>query len=81
VANASWSWGNIGTIATGAAGAFAASNPSDSLVDLIYALKPGYRQNATFVMNRRTQAAIRKFKDSTGVYLWQPPARPRAAPA
>jgi HK97 family phage major capsid protein len=74
VANASWSWGNIGTIATGAAGAFAASNPSDSLVDLIYALKPGYRQNATFVMNRRTQAAIRKFKDSTGVYLWQPPA-------
>jgi HK97 family phage major capsid protein len=74
VANASWSWGNIGTIATGAAGAFAASNPSDSLVDLVYALKPGYRQNATFVMNRRTQAAIRKFKDSTGVYLWQPPA-------
>jgi HK97 family phage major capsid protein len=74
VANASWSWGNIGTIATGVAGAFAASNPSDSLVDLIYALKPGYRQNATFVMNRRTQAAIRKFKDSTGVYLWQPPA-------
>jgi len=74
VANASWSWGNLGYIASGAAGAFAASNPSDVLVDLIYALKPGYRQNASFVMNRRTQAAIRKFKDSTGVYLWQPPA-------
>jgi len=25
-------------------------------------------------MNRRTQAAVRKFKDSTGHYLWQPPA-------
>lgn len=75
VADASWSWGNIGTIATGAVGAFAASNPSDSLVDLIYALKPGYRQNASFVINRRTQAAIRKSKDSTGVYLWQPPAQ------
>lgn len=74
VANASWSWGNIGTIATGAAGAFAASNPSDSLVDLIYALRPGYRQNASFVMNRRTQAMVRKFRDSTGVYMWQPPA-------
>ncbi|ABD87364.1 phage major capsid protein [Rhodopseudomonas palustris] len=76
VVNATWSWGNIGSILSGAAGGFAAQNPSDVLVDLIYALKAGYRQNASFVMNRRTQAAIRKFKDSTGVYLWQPPAQP-----
>ena len=41
-------------------------NPSDVLVDLIYALKAGYRQNATFVMNRKTQSAIRKFKDCAG---------------
>ncbi|MBB5047821.1 HK97 family phage major capsid protein [Rhodopseudomonas rhenobacensis] len=75
VANGSWSWGNLGTIASGAAGGFAASNPSDVLVDLIYALKAGYRQNGAFVMNRKTQAAIRKFKDSTGAYLWQPPAQ------
>jgi HK97 family phage major capsid protein len=74
VANASWSWGNIGYIASGAAGAFAASNPSDVLVDLIYAVKAGYRQNGSFVMNRKTQSAIRKFKDTTGNYLWQPPA-------
>jgi len=74
VANASWSWGKIGHVATGVAGDFAASDPSDSLVDLIYALKAGYRQNASFVMNRRTQAEVRKFKDTTGVYLWQPPA-------
>src|SRR4029077_6681427 len=74
IANASWSWGNIGYIASGAAGAFAASNPSDVLIDLIYALKAGYRQNAVFVMNRKTQAAIRKFKDTQGDYLWQPPA-------
>lgn len=74
VAEASWSWGNIGVLNTGAAGAFPASNPSDVLVDLVYALKAGYRQNAAFVMNRKTQAAIRKFKDSTGSYLWQPPA-------
>ena len=75
VANASWSWGNLGYVASGNAGAFAASNASDVLVDLIYALKAGYRQNASFVMNRKTQAAIRKFKDSTGAYLWQPPAQ------
>jgi HK97 family phage major capsid protein len=75
VANASWTWGNIGYIASGAAGAFPASNPSDVLVDLIYAVKAGYRQNAVFVMNRKTQAAIRKFKDGQGNYLWQPPAQ------
>lgn len=75
VANASWSWGNIGYIASGAAGAFPASNPSDVLVDLIYAVNAGYRQNAVFVMNRRTQSTIRKFKDTTGHYLWQPPAQ------
>jgi HK97 family phage major capsid protein len=74
VANGSWTWGNIGTIATGAAGAFPASDPSDVLIDLIYALRPGYRQNATFVMNRKTQSTVRKFKDTTGNYLWQPPA-------
>lgn len=74
VAEASWSWGNVGVLNTGVAGAFPASNPSDVLVDLVYALKAGYRQNAAFVMNRKTQAQIRKFKDSTGNYLWQPPA-------
>jgi HK97 family phage major capsid protein len=74
IANASWVWGDIGYIATGAAGAFPSSDPSDVLVDLIYALKAGYRQNAVFVMNRKTQASISKFKDSQGNYLWQPPA-------
>ena len=73
--NASWSWGNLGYLVSGAAGTFAASNPSDTLVDLIYALKAGYRQNGSFVMNRKTQATIRKFKDTTGAYLWQPPAQ------
>ena len=59
---------------TGAAGAFPEDDPADVLVDLVYALKAGYRQNATFVMNRRTQSTIRKFKDANGLYLWQPPA-------
>jgi HK97 family phage major capsid protein len=74
VANASWTWGNTGYIATGVAGGFAASNPSDKLVDVIYALKAGYRQNGRWVVSRSTQAAIRKFKDAQGNYLWQPAA-------
>ncbi len=73
VADASWSWGNIGVLNSGAAGAFAAANPSDVLIDLIYALRTGYRQNGTFLMNRRTQSAIRRFKDSAGNYIWMPP--------
>jgi len=75
LANSAWTWGSLGYIATGVSGAFAASSPSDALVDLVYALKAGYRQNASFVMNRKTQSAVRKFKDSTGQYLWQPPAQ------
>ncbi|WP_245943962.1 phage major capsid protein [Acuticoccus kandeliae] len=74
VADASWEWGKIGRVNTGVSGAFPASNPGDVLIDLVYALKSGYRQNAHFVMNRRTQAAIRKLKDGEGNYLWAPPS-------
>jgi HK97 family phage major capsid protein len=73
-AEATWSWGNLGFIISGADGAFPSSNPSDPLVDLVYALKAGYRQNGTFVMNRKTQAAVRKLKDADGNYMWTPPA-------
>ena len=78
VAQASWTWGNTGYIATGVAGGFAATNPTDKMVDLIYSLKAGYRQNARWLLNRNTQAAIRKFKDGQGNYLWQPAATPDA---
>ncbi|MFT3672696.1 phage major capsid protein [Aestuariivirga sp.] len=74
VANATWAWGAMGYVATGTAGAFPASNPSDKLVDMIYAVKAGYRQNGTWIMNRATQSLIRKFKDAAGNYLWQPAA-------
>jgi len=74
--NDTWEWGKLGYIATGVEGGFADNSPSDKLVDLIYSLKAGYRQNAVWVMSRSTQAEIRKFKDNTGNYLWQPPAAP-----
>ena len=56
VAEASWVWGEIGYIVTGVSGALPASHPSDMLIDTVYALKAGYRQNANWVMNRKTQA-------------------------
>lgn len=73
VADSSWSWGSLGYIATGAAGAWKATGPSDTLIDTVYSLKAGHRQNGTFMMNRRTQSDIRKFKDADGNYLWRPP--------
>ncbi len=74
VAEDSWAWGSIGYVATGISGDFAEEAPADELIELVYALKAGYRQNARFVFNRRTQASLRKLKDADGRYIWMPPA-------
>ena len=76
VADASQTWGDIGFVASGAAGAFASSSPSDRLIDLIYAPKAQFRPNGRFVMNRKTVSAVRKFKDADGAYIWSPASRP-----
>lgn len=44
----------------------------DEILDLFYSLKSPYRKNSVFVLNDATVKAIRKLKDSTGQYLWQP---------
>lgn len=72
VANASYAWGSVGYVASGGAAGFAASNPSDYLIDLQHSLKRQYRAGASFVMNDATLGAIRKFKDGQGLYLWAP---------
>lgn len=61
-------FGAIGTVASGASGAITA----DAVIDLIYALKKGYRANAGFFCNNLTLRDIRKLKDGQGNYLWQP---------
>jgi HK97 family phage major capsid protein len=71
VADSSWAWEKIGYLKTGVSGGFAAT-PADILIDLIYALKAGYRANAQWVMNRSTQGEIRKIKDGDGNYIWRP---------
>lgn len=75
VADASYAWGNIGYVVSGVAAALSDSthNGADAITDLVYALKQGYRGNARFLMNRKTQATIRKLKSKTEeLYLWQP---------
>jgi HK97 family phage major capsid protein len=75
VANTSYAWGKLGYVASGVAAALTDSthNGADALIDLVYSLKQGYRQNSGFLMNRKTQAVIRKLKSKTEeLYLWQP---------
>ncbi len=70
VDDASWTWGNLGYVATGAAGDFSAVDPADAIIDLVYALNAEYRAGATFVMNSKTAGAVRKMKDADGRFLW-----------
>lgn len=77
VANASYAWGSLGYIASGAAADFATTSATlaktDAMIDLYYALKSGYRNNASWLMSDAVMATVRKFKDAEGAYLWAPP--------
>jgi HK97 family phage major capsid protein len=44
----------------------------DEVMDLFYSLKSPYRKRATFLMHDSTVKAVRKLKDGSGQYLWQP---------
>lgn len=70
VDNSSWSWGDLGYVATGATGDFDGIDPADAIVDLVYSLGARYRANASFVMNSKTAGAVRKMKDADGRFLW-----------
>jgi HK97 family phage major capsid protein len=78
VANASYAWGSLGYVVTGAAAAFATPStsvsPADALISLVHALKQGYRNGATFIMNDAVMGTVRSFKDANGAYIWAPPS-------
>ncbi|MCL1857695.1 MAG: phage major capsid protein [Oscillospiraceae bacterium] len=44
----------------------------DEMIDLYHSLREPYRRKAVFIVNDLTVKAIRKLKDTTGQYLWQP---------
>lgn len=45
---------------------------ADSVIALNYQLNARYRGNARFAANTVTQGHLRRLKDTTGQYLWQP---------
>jgi HK97 family phage major capsid protein len=59
-------------INSGAAGAFAAANPGDKIIDLIAAIPSAVRAGSKFVANPLTIAELRKLKDGDGNYLFIP---------
>jgi HK97 family phage major capsid protein len=63
-------FGTLQYIASGQAAALPAN--TDTFYDLIYSLRARYRNNARWLTSKLVLAALRKYKDSTGQYLWQP---------
>lgn len=48
------------------------TSPELKLIDLVHSLKAGHRQGASWVMNSKTLAQVRKLKAADGSFLWQP---------
>ena len=57
---------DVGVTTTGA------SITADDVIDLYYSLRVPYRKKAKWIMNDATVNALRKLKDTTGQYLWEP---------
>ena len=57
---------------TGVTAASAEAITADEIIDLYHSLRTPYRKRAAFITNDSTIKVIRKLKDSTGQYLWQP---------
>lgn len=69
-ADGSRAFGTLQYIASGQASALPTS--ADVFLDLVYGLRARYRANARWVTSKAVLAALRKYKDSTNQYLWQP---------
>ena len=69
-ADSSRAFGTLQYIASGQAAALPTS--ADVFYDLVYALRARYRNNAQWVTSKLVLAALRKYKDTSNQYLWQP---------
>jgi len=63
-------FGTLQYIASGQAAAMPTS--LDTLYDVIYSLRARYRNNARWVGSKAIFSALRKYKDTSNQYLWQP---------
>jgi len=69
-ADASRAFGTLQYIASGQAAALPTS--ADVFFDMVYGLRARYRANARWLTSKTVLSALRKYKDTTNQYLWQP---------
>lgn len=70
-ADATRAFGTLQFVVSGNATGFD-TTPELKLIDLVHSLKGGHRQGASWVMNSKTLAVVRKLKAADGSFLWQP---------
>jgi HK97 family phage major capsid protein len=68
--DASRAFGTLQYVASGGAAALPTS--ADTFVTMVYELRARYRANARWVTSKAVLSALRKYKDTTNQYLWQP---------
>ena len=69
-ADSSRAFGTLQYVASGQASALPTS--ADVFLDLVYSLRARYRTNARWLTSKAVLSALRKYKDTTNQYLWQP---------
>lgn len=69
-ADATRAFGTLQYVASGQAAALPTS--ADVFLDMVYSLRARYRNNARWLTSKLILAALRKYKDGDGHYLWQP---------
>lgn len=68
--DASRTFGTLQYVPGGQAAAMPTS--ADVFFDMVYAARARYRANARWVTSKAVLASLRKYKDTTNQYLWQP---------
>jgi HK97 family phage major capsid protein len=63
---------NAGGAETGVTAASASAITMDEVMDLYHSLRAPYRRSSVFMMNDSTVKALRKLKNGSGDYIWQP---------
>ena len=73
--DATRAFGHLQFVKTGVAAGFVATsttaNPGDTFLDVIYSMKSELRAGAVWAANSTVMAAMRKFRNSDGDYMWQ----------
>ncbi|MEM9787382.1 MAG: phage major capsid protein [Pseudomonadota bacterium] len=61
----------FGTLQYVRSGAATTLGDGDGFINVVTALKKGYRRNARWMFNKRTSGEVMKIKDGDGNYLWK----------